>query len=93
MTTVAVVDLAHCGTTMVAGILERIGVPVVLGRDNGKLEDQSVIGALRNTDQFQRLIDERRGLMWGFKFPARGNIRLCGTVSLIQCTWPSTKTQ
>ena len=70
MTTVAVVDMAHCGTTMLAGVLERLGVPMLAGGDRGvNLEDAAVAHALRKRSWFEALVRERSGRTWGFKHP------------------------
>ena len=75
MAVIAIVDLAHCGTTMTAGILERLGVPMVWKRTNGKLEDDDVAQALgtvkepQNSRELARLVEQRGDLTWGFKIP------------------------
>ena len=67
---VGIIDLAHCGTTMTAGVLERIGVPMVLNRGKrSKLEDLDVIEALREDATFEQLTKQRQGITWGFKYP------------------------
>jgi len=67
---IAIIDLAHCGTTMTAGVLERIGVPMLLQRGKrDKLEDMDAIDALRQ-GTFAQLVRQRASLpVWGFKWP------------------------
>jgi len=67
MTTVVVLDMAHCGTTMLAGVLERLGVPMTQGGDRGFLEDAALAESLRNREAFEALVQERSGQTWGFK--------------------------
>jgi len=69
VTTVVVLDLAHCGTTMVAGCLELMGVPMV-GREYkpDKWEDQAVVDALRDEAVFAWMVATKPDL-WGFKYP------------------------
>ena len=71
MTTVAIIDFAHCGTTMLAGVCETLGVPMVLGGDpNGKMEDQEVVRAL-DRGIMAELAAKRDAEhpIWGFKVP------------------------
>lgn len=73
MTTVAIIDFAHSGTTMLAGICEILGVPMI--GDNyheWKWEDHGVIEAIGDGDNsFASLVNERNNKfdMWGFKYP------------------------
>lgn len=70
MTVIGVVDLAHCGTTMTAMVLERIGVPMLFRYGNRKkLEDREVIDALLCGETFPALVEHRSGFTWGFKYP------------------------
>jgi hypothetical protein len=69
---VAVIDFAHSGTTMVAGLLEILGVPMVGGQYKPmKWEDLEVIRALQNRDRFAALVEKRAEScdLWGFKYP------------------------
>ncbi len=68
MTVVAIVGMAFCGTTMLAGCLERLGVPMVRGGDRGHLEDAEIAHALRSKDTFAALVKSRSG-QWGIKHP------------------------
>ena len=72
MVTVAIIDFAHSGTTMVAGICEILGVPMVLGDHHRiKWEDHSVIEAIQQGEgAFAALVERRSHLAaWGFKYP------------------------
>jgi len=71
---IVIVDFAHSGTTMLAGILERLGVPMVSGNDylDHKWEDMDIISALQKGDDEFSIEVEKRNLLhpiWGFKFP------------------------
>lgn len=70
--TIAIVDFAHSGTTMVAGILEILGVPMVGKRYKAeKWEDQEIVEALQNEAMFAELVAQRNAQhdVWGFKYP------------------------
>ena len=70
MVTVAIIDFAHSGTTMLAGICHILGVPMV-GADYKphKMEDLEVARAIRDEGRFARLVEQRNGQheAWGFK--------------------------
>jgi len=69
--TIAIIAFSHSGTTMVAGILEILGVPMVGPQyDLAKWEDIEVIKALK-TGQFADIVAQRNAQheRWGFKFP------------------------
>ena len=72
--TIVIVEHAHCGSTMLAGMLEIVGVPMV-GENYKKMkwEDQEIIEAMRsgNEDDFAELVRERnlKHDVWGFKSP------------------------
>ena len=70
MTTVAIIDFAHCGTTMVAGVCEILGVPMVNEDYHPvKREDWEVVEALRE-GRFAELAEQRNEHEhWGFKYP------------------------
>jgi hypothetical protein len=71
MTTVAIIAFAHCGTTMVAGICEVLGVPMVgTSYHSVKREDWEVVAALQE-GRFAELAEQRNAQHehWGFKFP------------------------
>jgi len=69
MTTVVILDLAHCGTTMVAGVFQLLGVPMVGDQyDSTKWEDLEVIKALQDESAFAWLVANKPDL-WGFKYP------------------------
>jgi len=69
VTTVVILDLAHCGTTMVAGVFQLLGVPMVGDRyDAAKWEDLEVIKALQDESAFAWLVANKPDL-WGFKYP------------------------
>lgn len=70
--TIAIIDLAHNGTTMLAGILEILGVPMVGGRHHTrKWEDHDIIEGLRRNDtkKFTEEVAKRdaKHKVWGFK--------------------------
>lgn len=68
--TVAIIDFAHSGSSMVAGICEILGVPMVGDNyDAMKWEDLDVLKALADEQQFALLVAERnaRHSVWGFK--------------------------
>jgi hypothetical protein len=70
--TVAIIDFAHSGTTMLAGLCQILGVSMV--GDNykeHKMEDLDVVAAIRREKRFARLIEERNEQhpYWGFKMP------------------------
>jgi hypothetical protein len=68
--TVAIIDFAHSGTTMLAGICQILGVPMV-GEQHKvrKWEDLEVMAALKDEAQFAALVKERNAEhnTWGFK--------------------------
>ena len=72
--TIAIITFAHCGTTMLAGVLEILGVPMV-GENYHRMkwEDHDIIAALKdeNEEQFAALVAERNAQhsTWGFKYP------------------------
>ena len=70
--TIAVVDFAHGGTTMLAGILQLLGVPMV-GKHYRieKCEDLEVIQAMHDEGKFQQVVEcrNRQHPVWGFKMP------------------------
>lgn len=72
--TVAIIDFAHCGTTMVAGIYEILGVPMV-NKDyhQMKWEDHEIILPAKAGDEgrLSAVIASRNDqyAVWGFKFP------------------------
>jgi hypothetical protein len=69
MTTVVILDCALCGTSMLAGLVHRLGIPMV--RDNcrlDKMEDLDIRDALQKEADFARLVQERSGADWGFKW-------------------------
>jgi hypothetical protein len=70
--TVAIIDFAHAGTTMLAGVCEILGIPMV-GRNYKPMrwEDLDVITALQNEAAFVALVEQRDALhdLWGFKYP------------------------
>jgi len=69
MTTVVILDLAHCGTTMVAGVFQLLGVPMVGDQyDSTKWEDLEIIRALQDESAFAWLVANKPPL-WGFKYP------------------------
>ena len=74
--TTVIVTFSHCGTTMLAGMLEIFGVPMV-GKNYHKMkwEDHDVIEALQDEDQFAALVAKRNQLWstWGFKYPGAWN--------------------
>ena len=70
--TVAIIGVAHHGTTMVAGIYELLGVPMVgARRKERKWEDLEVVAALRDEERFAAAVAERDAAheVWGFKSP------------------------
>lgn len=67
--TPVVIDLAHCGTTMLAQCLERLGVPMIVGGDRGHHEDAEIALALRGRQRFEATVQKRNGQLWGFKHP------------------------
>lgn len=72
MGTIVIVGYAHAGTTMLAGILEILGVPMVdTNYKNMKWEDQDIVEALKNEEKFKQLVEERNAKykVWGFKSP------------------------
>jgi hypothetical protein len=72
--TIVIVEHAHCGSTMLAGLLEIAGIPMV-GDDykEMKWEDQEIVEAMRsgNEDAFVDVIKRRNAQhdVWGFKSP------------------------
>jgi hypothetical protein len=69
MKTVVILDMAHCGTTMIATVLQTLGVPMTLGGDRGYVEDAALAESLRRRAAFEELIEQRSGQLWGFKHP------------------------
>jgi hypothetical protein len=74
---VVIVDFAHCGTTMLAGIIHLLGVPMV-GHDYNaaKWEDFEISRALQNGEAaFAAVARERDATFgnWGFKCPGIWN--------------------
>jgi len=77
VTTVVIIDFAHSGTTMVAGICEILGVPMVIGPLHYhpmKQEDSDIIEVLYTQPDetaFAALVEERNAKYdsWGFKLP------------------------
>lgn len=70
--TVAIVDFAHSGTTMLAGVCEILGVPMVGDYYKPmKWEDREVVGALKHEPAFAALVARRNAQydVWGFKYP------------------------
>lgn len=72
MGTVAIVEYAHGGTTMLAGICEILGVPMT--GDNCKTlkwEDRDVVAAFKDEGVFKTLVEQRNRQheIWGFKSP------------------------
>jgi hypothetical protein len=72
MTTAVILDLSLCGTSMLAGVIHRLGIPMV--RENyqtspGRMEDADVLAALSAESTFAALCKERSGQDWGFKHP------------------------
>lgn len=70
--TVAIIDLAHHGTTLVSGLCCILGVPMCGTRyDEEKLEDLDIQDALLKNRRrvFERIVEERNAAhaMWGFK--------------------------
>ena len=69
--TVAIIDFAHAGTTMLAGVCEILGVPMVGRRYKPmKWEDLDVVEALENEGAFAALVEQRNEQykLWGFKY-------------------------
>ena len=72
MTTVAIIDFAHSGTTMLAGLCHILGCPMVGDRyKSKKWEDLDVIEAIRDEVRFAELVGRRNAQrhVWGFKMP------------------------
>jgi len=70
--TVAIIDFAHCGTTMLAGICEILGVPMIGDNyDRKNWEDLDIIEGLKGRDGFAEVVRQRDEQydMWGFKAP------------------------
>lgn len=67
---IIVMEHAHCGTTMVAGILHLLGVWMG-DPSNYHLEDERIIDALSDECLFARIVYKRnkRYPDWGFKYP------------------------
>ena len=69
-TTIAILDLAHHGTTMLAGCYEILGVPMVgLGLQAKRMEDPLIIRALQDEHAFATVVAARSHRAWGFKYP------------------------
>lgn len=71
--TVVIIDRIHNGTTMLAGVLVHLGVPM-WGENYRvpKLEDTDMIAAIRKGESyFAQLVAQRNTNheIWGFKFP------------------------
>ena len=66
-----ILDLAHHGTTMLAGCLEILGVPMVgASYDPERWEDREVVQAMRDEHSFAEYVAERnQHKVWGFKYP------------------------
>lgn len=68
--TVAIIDYAHAGTTMLAGMCQILGVPMV-GRNYRpeKWEDLDIIEGLKLGSRFDEVVQERNKQYdtWGFK--------------------------
>jgi hypothetical protein len=74
--TIAIIDFAHCGTTMLAGVLELLGVPMVVDADFDQMrgEDPEIIRTLQTDEEAFRAEVEKRNAKyesWGFKWPGR----------------------
>ena len=70
--TVAIIACAHHGTTMVAGVCELLGVPMVgKNYDPKKWEDTEMVQAQQGEEQFAAIIARRNAEhdVWGFKSP------------------------
>ena len=70
--TIVVLDLAHSGTTMVAGILHILGVPMVRRPEHLiRMEDREIIGMCREERAMRKLISvrNRSSEVWGYKHP------------------------
>jgi len=70
--TVAIIGVAHHGTTMVAGIYELLGVPMAgAHRKERKWEDREIVAALKDERRFKTTVAERDAQheVWGFKSP------------------------
>jgi hypothetical protein len=72
--TVAIIDFAHCGTTMMAGIYEILGVPMVADDYHQmKWEDHEIILPAKAGDDglLAAVVASRNAQYdtWGFKFP------------------------
>ena len=72
--TIAIVAFAHCGTTMLAGICEILGIPMVGDHYTvSKWEDLEVIEILQSGDEqaWADLVAQRNEQheAWGFKYP------------------------
>ena len=82
MKTFAVIDVAHCGTTMVAGCLDILGVPMVGRRYSGMswevIEIAKALSAGR--EAFAELARSRDGRTWGFKHPGAWRFTWLGEV-------------
>ena len=76
MTTIVILDLAHHGTTMLAGCLEILGVSMVgASYDPERWEDKLIPKAIQDEHAFATVINARNHAMkmagrdWGFKYP------------------------
>jgi len=70
--TVAIIACAHHGTTMVAGVCELLGVPMVgKNYDPKKWEDMEMVQAQQSEEQFAAIVARRNAEhdVWGFKSP------------------------
>jgi hypothetical protein len=72
MTTAVILDLSLCGTSMLSGVIHRLGIPMVQENYNtspGRMEDADVLRALSSETTFRELCKQRQGTDWGFKHP------------------------
>jgi hypothetical protein len=72
MTTAVILDLSHCGTSMLSGVIHRLGIPMVQANyrtHESRVEDADVLAALSSEATFKELCKERQGTDWGFKHP------------------------
>lgn len=72
--TIIILGVARSGTSMVAGVLERLGVPMGHKKDNVVFEDREIARALETTEDpaaFEALVADRNAKydIWGWKRP------------------------
>jgi hypothetical protein len=70
MTTAVILDLAHCGTSMLSGVIHRLGIPMVQENYNtspGRMEDADVLASLSRESTFAALCKERSGSVGTWK--------------------------